>query len=132
MTLRELSQLYWLNREITHDQKRLKELEQLAYAPRGSKLDGMPHMSGYGDALARSVADLADLREAIRQKQARCIVERRRLEAYIAGIEDSLTRDIFTYRFVDGLTWDDVAAHIGHSSEDAVKKTCYRYLRDHE
>ena len=57
----------------------------------------MPHMSGYGDALARSVADIVDLKAIIAAKQQQCIYERNRLERYIDEIPDSVTRQILRY-----------------------------------
>ena len=129
MTKKELSQLYWLNREIEMDMERLRELESMASSPKAQKLDGMPHSSGYGDALARLVAEIVDLKAIIAAKQQQCIHERSRLERYIADIPDSLTRQIFTLRFVNGLTWYQVAMHIGGgNTEDSVRKTCDRYL----
>lgn len=51
------------------------------------------------------------------------------LERYISEISDSLMRQIFTYRFVNGLSWDQVAAKIGGNTGGSVKKMCYRYLK---
>lgn len=129
MTVKELSQLFWLNREIEMDQKRLAELEASASAPHSPNMDGMPHAPGYGDALARCVAEIIDLKAIIAAKQQQCIFERNRLEGYIAEIPDSLTRQIFVLRFINGLSWRQVAYSIGGgNTEDSVKKTCYRYL----
>lgn len=130
MTIKELSQLYWLNREIELDKQKLDELEDLVSGPKAQKLDGMPHMSGYGDALARSVAEIVDLKAIIAAKQQQCIYERNRLERYIDSIPDSLTRQIFSLRFINGLSWEQVAEHIGGwNTESGVKKRCYRYLK---
>ena len=129
MTKKELSQLYWLNREIEMDTKRLQELKSAAYSPKAQKLDGMPRNPGNGDALARLVSEIVDLEAIIAAKQQQCIHERNRLERYIADIPDSLTRQIFTLRFINGLTWYQVAMHIGGgNTEDSVRKTCDRYL----
>jgi len=52
------------------------------------------------------------------------------LEGYIAGIEDSLTRLIFTLKFVEGLGWRQVAQRVGgDNSADSVRMTVIRYLR---
>lgn len=131
VTIKELSQLYWLNREIELDKQKLEELEALVSGPKAVKLDGMPHMSGYGDALARNVAEIVDLKAIIAAKQQQCIFERNRLERYIESIPDSLTRQIFAFRFINGLSWAQVAECIGGgNTESAVKKRCYRYLSD--
>ena len=135
MTVKELSQLYWLQREIDLDMKRLRELEAAAASPKGQKVDDMPRSPGHDDALARMVAEIVDLQAIIEAKRQKCIRERNRLERYISGIDDSLTRQVFLYRFVDGLSWIDVASRITCDSgkdhtEYAVKKRCYRYLRE--
>lgn len=130
MTVKELSQLYWLNREIELDQERLAELERKALSPSSPNLSGMPGGSNYfSSKIERYVADIVDLQMIIQAKQQQCIHERSRLERYIATIPDSLTRQIFTLRFVNGLPWMQVALHLGGSNTaDSVKKTCYRYI----
>ena len=128
MTLKELSQLYYLKREIEMDERRLEELEA-KLQPGGQNLSGMPHGTGVVDKLGIYVAEIADLRDIIAAKRKQCIVERSRLERYIAGISDSLMRQVFTYRFVDGLSWEQVAARIGGgNSADSARKMCRRYI----
>ena len=131
MTIKELSQLYWLNREIEYDQQRLEELEMKAASPATPKLDGMPRSgSPEGSRLEALVLEIIDLQAIIAAKQIQCIHERQRLERYIATVPDSLTRMILTFRFVNGLPWAQVAHSIGGgNTEDSVKKCCYRYLR---
>lgn len=48
--------------------------------------------------------------------------------SYINAIEDSHVRRIMTYRYVDGLSWNDVAKKIGGNTEDSVRKIVERYL----
>ena len=132
MTIRELSQLYYLNREIEEDKRRLAELE-LQALPGSVNMDGMPHAPGVSDKVARYAIEIADLKGIIEAKHQQCLYERNRLERYIASIDDSLTRQIFQYRFVNGLPWAQVAACIGgNNTEDSVKKACYRYLKNNQ
>ena len=130
MTVKELSQLYWLNREIEQDQKRLEELEYKASSPSGPNLTGVPSAKGFTQSkIERYVAEIVDLRAIIAAKQQQCIHERNRLERWICDVPDSLLRMIFTLRFVNGLTWYQVALHIGGGNTEAsVKMACYRYL----
>lgn len=130
MTIKELSQLYWLNREIEEDKRRLDELEAMTTSPKSPKYDGMPHAPGYSDTLARCVAEIVDLKAIIAAKQIQCIHERTRLERYISGIPDSLTRQIFALRFINGLNWHQTAMHVGGGNTDgSVRKRVYRYLQ---
>lgn len=130
MTVKELSQLYWLNREIELDQKRLAELEIKASSVSSPNLSGMPGGSNhFSSKVERYVADVVDLQMIIQAKQQQCLHERNRLERYIADIPDSLLRQIFTLRFINGLSWAQVASHIGgNNTEAGVKMMCYRYL----
>lgn len=129
MTKKELSQLYWLKREIEADQQRLCELEAIAASPGSPRYDGMRHAPGTGDGMARMAAEIVDLKAIISAKQQQCTHERNRLERYIAEVPDSLTRQIFTYRFVNGMSWWQVAARVGGNTADSVRKVVDRYLQ---
>lgn len=130
MTLKELSQLYYLNREIEMDKRRLEELEAKAVSCTPN-LTGMPRSPGVGDRVGRYAAEIVDLRGTIEAKHKQCLYERSRLERYIASIEDSLLRQIFTYRFVNGLPWEQVAACIGGSNTgESVRQAAHRYIKN--
>ncbi len=131
MTVREMSQLYYLNREIEQLQRQLEELECLAEGTTQA-ITGMPHGSGTSDKVGDYAVRIADLRSTIDNRKARCWDELRRLSAYIDGVEDSLTRQILALRYVNGLSWQQVANGVGGgNTEDSVKKICYRYLSTH-
>ena len=130
MTLNELSQLYYLNREIERDQERLEELRAKASAPGAVNYDGMPKNPGFENRLERCIAEIVDLEAIIQAKITQCLHERNRLERYIAEIPDSLTRQIFHLRFSKGLTWLQIAYSVGgNNTEASVKMVCYRYLK---
>ena len=130
MTIKELSQLYYLHREIERDRLRVEEL--MVKATNTTRvITGMPHVPGINDRMGKYAAEIADLRGIIEANIQRCFYERNRLERYINNIGDSLTRQIFTLRFVNGLSWLQVAASIGGNNTDkSVSKTCYRYLEN--
>ena len=129
MTLKELSQLYYLNREIEMDKRRLQELEAQAVSCTPN-LTGMPHAPGVSDKVGRYAAEIVDLRGIIEAKHQQCLYERSRLERYISDIEDSYLRLAFTYRFINGLPWEQVAACIGGSNTaDGVRMMCNRYIK---
>lgn len=128
MTLRELSQLYYLKREIALDRERLAELENRAL-PGAQVMTGLPVSPNVGDKLANYAAEIADLRAMIEEKCCRCLAEQQRLEQYITGIDNSFIRQIFTLRFMEGLTWQRVANRMGgKNSADSVRKISKRFL----
>lgn len=129
MTLKELSQLYYLNREIERDQQRLEELRARASAPGAPNYDGMPKSPSFENRLDRYIAEIVDLEAIIRAKITQCLHERARLERYIAEIPDSLTRQIFQLRFINGLTWTQIAFSVGGgNTEEGVRKRVYRHI----
>jgi len=128
MTARELSQLYYLNREIEQDNVRLAELEAAAMGTT-TKITGLPHGLNVSNKTALA-AEIADMRTAIEAKKALCVVEYNRLMRYINGIEDSLIRQILSLRHVNGLSWQQVAAHIGGGNTDiSVRVAHSRFLK---
>ena len=74
MTKKELSQLYYLNREIEEQQRRLQELETLATSCT-SHITGMPRATGIADKLAIYTAEIVDLRGLIDLNIKKCFYE---------------------------------------------------------
>lgn len=130
MTLKELSQLYYLNREIAADQKRLDELNRMIGAPSSPPISDMPRAPHSVESkVERLAAEIVDLQAIIAARQIQCIHERARLERWISEIPDSLTREIFKCRFVECMSWLQVARNVGGgNTEGSVKMICYRYL----
>ena len=129
MTLKELSQLFWLKKEIALHQQRLAEIRAAMQSPKAQNLSGMPKGGGR-NLIEVQTEEILRLEGMIDKLEQRCREERVKLESYIETIEDSHTRQIFLYRFEYGLTWVQIALKVGGgNTDDSVKKTCYRYLR---
>ncbi len=129
MTAKELSQLYYLNKEIKTDEQRLEELREKSKSPQSARLDGIPGVIGNESRVERYAAEIIDIEAIIAAKREQCIHERNRLERYINDIDDSLIRQIFALRFVDGLSWGQVAARIGgNNTRDSIRMTVKRFL----
>jgi hypothetical protein len=127
MTKKELSQLYWLNREIEEQQRRLAELESLATSCT-SRITGMPHGSGVSDRLAGYVAEIADLRSLIDLNLKKCFYELNRLTRYINCVEDSQMRQILSLRYIHGLSWQKIAFTIGEHDEQYPRRKHNSFL----
>lgn len=129
MTRRELSQLYYLRREINSDRERLAKLE--AAATSASPSNGGGRGSGTPTDRTSLAVEIASLKSLIYDKICREEKELLRLMNYISGVEDSLTRQILTARFVDNLNWVAIAVRVGGgNTPEMVRKRCYRFLRD--
>lgn len=129
MTKRELSQLYWLNREIEEDKKRLAELETAAEGG-AAEITGMPHVSGNGRSLENYAVLIAEQRDLIDTKIRQTVILYNRLNRYIATVQDSLMRQILTLRYVNGMSWVQVAMSIGGgNTADSVRMAHDRFLK---
>jgi hypothetical protein len=128
MTKKELSQLYYLNREIEQYEQKLSELRSVA-CDTSTKITGMPHCGGVSDKVSKIAVEIAYISETIENKKRQCWAEYHRLIDYINGIDDSLTRTIFMHRFVNGMEWEQVAASIGGSTADCCRMIANRYIR---
>lgn len=110
--------------------KNEKELRRKIGAPSSPKISWTPSGGSRENSTERYIAEIVDLEAIIQAKITQCVHERKRLERYISGISDSMTRQIFTLRFVDGLSWRQVAFGVGGgNTEDSVKKTVYRHIK---
>ena len=129
MTKRKLSQLYWLNREIEEDKRKLAELETAAEGG-AAKITGMPHVSGNGHSLENYAVLIAEQRELIDTKIRQTIILYNHINRYIATVPDSLMRQILTLRYVNGMSWVQVAMSIGGgNTADSVRMAHDRFLR---
>ena len=131
MTKKELSQLYYLNREIAQQKQRLAELEDVATGCT-AQITGMPHGSVGGDKVSKYAAEIADLKSLIELNIQKCWYELNRLNRYIASVEDPLIRQIISLRCVNGLPWEQVAASVGGgNTAEGMRKKLNRYLGNH-
>jgi hypothetical protein len=129
MTLKELYQLRDLNREIDMLKRELAQLRASPPGLSGARLTGMPSGTVTGNAVEQYAVTVADLEAMITQRAARCLQERLKLQGYIRSIPDSLTRQIFTLRFVWGYSWTRVAMELRGISADAARMICFRYVK---
>ena len=127
MTEKELSQLYWLNKETAKLQEELKN-KCSGDLYRSPVITGLPKGNAHIDKLAEHAAETDEIRQLIELNLKKIQIERARLERYIAGIEDSETRLIFRLRCINGMFWEDIAADMGYE-RTTVSKKFYRYLK---
>ena len=126
MTRKELSQLYYIKREILSDEQRLIELESAAMAIT-SKMSGFSGGGRISDKTAIAV-EIADLKTIINAKREMLVVHYNKIMRYVAGLDDSFMRQIITYRCIDLLKWKQIAQKIGgRNTEESVRKAYARF-----
>lgn len=132
MTVKELSQLYYLNKQIARDQRELEQLEAQVGA-RSPKMDDMPHAKGgQASEVERLAVEMTALRDLLRARINRRVIERKRLQDFIDQVDPVKTSHIFELRFVDCMSWAQVADAVGGgNTAESCKKACYRYLDEY-
>lgn len=129
MTLQELSEYYKLREQLQQDTEILESLRAKA-EPGAAALTGMPHSTGVNDKVAFLAVEIADLETSIEVLQAAAAEEKKKLESYIATIEDNRVRIICRLRFLRCLSWKEVAGYMGWSyTGKGVREILYAYLR---
>ena len=121
LTKKELSQLYWLNREIEEEKRKLSELEAAA-AGCTAKITGLPHVSGVHDKIGDLGILIAEQRDLIDLKVRQSVIEYNRLNRYIASVDDTQMRMILSLRYVNGLSWQEIAANMGQDGDGSTQR----------
>jgi len=112
LTRRELAQLYYLEKEIQMLQGRIQTLEQEIESCTQT-LTGMPKSGNGRGKIADIAAELVDMKRLLDLKRQERIYTRNRIIRYIQEIKDSEARMIIEYRFIDHLSWRQVAKRMG-------------------
>ena len=129
MTKKELSQLYYLKKEIRQLEQRIRELETAATSCT-SKITGLPQGPGINDKIGNYAAQIADLKSLLDLNLKKCFYELNRLDRYIQSVDDPLLRQIMTYRFINGYSWSKISYTIGgNNTPDGLRIKMMRFLR---
>ena len=128
MTQKELSQLNYLRQEILEIQCRIKVLETLA-TKCTAQISDMPRAQPINDKIGTYAAQIADLKAELEIKVYRCCQEFLRLNRYIEEVEDRQMRIILALRYIQGLTWQQIAHKIGKNDEQYPRKKHNTFFR---
>ena len=119
MTKKELMQCFYLNREIMNDTEELVNMKIRARDESGFCSD--------------DEKQIKSREKRIVEKIRRCTQIKDEIEKFINSIDDSLTRQIFYYRYVKCMTWKKVSYMTGgYNSDEGVRKIAERYLKSIE
>lgn len=90
------------------------------------KIEGFPCME-YGKLKERLY-----MRKATLQSLENELIDKiGEVETFIASIEDSRMRRIVSFRFIDGMTWEQVGINMGGGNNaDTMKKAFYRFMEE--
>lgn len=106
-----------LRRRIEKLQDNINKLEPVKDSVKGTRRDGTIGsitISGYPvPAYYRYKNQLETRKTMLREKEKELLEMVNAVEEYITGIDDSRIRRILRYRYLDGMTWQQVAKNMG-------------------
>lgn len=128
MTVKELQQLFYLEKIIQHERDKLDDL-RASVDLHSPGLSDMPKAPGARDKLGETVPKIVDQEAEIRKNIQIYSQTREKLLQYIASVPFVRIKLIMSLRFIDKKSWLEVAEEIGgKETEYSVKKAVYRYL----
>lgn len=120
MTQHELSQMRILNREIACKKDRLHEFEILERGGR-QKITGLARLKM--DELTPTLQEsIGILRRQIELDLLKCMGLLLNMENFISSIDDSQLRMILSLRYINGLSWQQIAFSIGEHDEQYPRR----------
>lgn len=138
-----LKQYIDLQKEIDETKERIKRTEkQLAAIEKsGTVIDSVTggmggiqryKIEGFPCAEYGKLKERLYMRKATLQSLENELMDKiGQVETFISSIEDSRMRRIISFRFVDGMSWRNVAMNIGGSNnEDSVRMAFNRFMEE--
>lgn len=114
MTEKHLSEMKLLNREIALDKSHLASLEAQLRHYKNEEISSR----------------IRSLKAKIEAKIKHSLALYDEINDFIMSIDDALIRLIIALRFINSLTWEQIALHIGgNNTADGVRKLYKRYAK---
>ena len=130
MTLKELSQIYYLRKEKDLLREKAEKIRSEAESTT-QNLSGLPGSGKVSDKVGDGSAAIICLQVKIEQTEQKIAEEIVRLEQYLDSVSDSYILQIFRLRFEECMKWEEIADRL-HTTSYSVKHICYRYLKRSE
>ncbi len=135
MQKKDLEQLCHLNREIELLKRQIESISPdiVSDSVKGSSA-GFPYtqhtilISGM-EGLARYDKKLTRLKKQLKRKLDEIMDVVDELNEQISLVSDSEMRQILTLRYINNLTWQQVAYHIGEGDESYPRRKCGKFLK---
>ena len=118
----QLKQLRYLKDEVDLLSQRIARLEW--------RIERNSRCRWRGRSTEAFGARLIALRRRLVFRRNCCMAQLEALCAFIDQIDDSRMRQIMVGRYIDGITWKEVAARIGERDEQFPRRLHNRFLKD--
>lgn len=128
MTDEQYAREKWVSRYI--DAKRYAEHLRQEYQRLGEQatsvtpnLSGMPSPHGCpSDKVGQAAAERADLMDDIMEQERMCRAVIHQIESAVRKVDDLQLRQILRCRYIDGISWSDIAEELHYSLRSVHRK----------
>lgn len=129
MTIKDLSQYYYISKNIEKRKRRLEELNSSILS--SSKISEIKvSSSNYGDdSTSRIAIKIAELKSLLQEDYKKLINEEIKINTFVNTIESEEIKFIIISRFIEFNTWDDIADKM-HFTRTAPYYKLKKYLRE--
>lgn len=131
MTVKELQELYYLDKAIKYEKDRLDDL-RAALDLHSPGLSDMPKAPGARDKMGDIVPEIVDQEAQIIENIRKYNEMKDRLVKYINSVPFVKIKTIMNLRFIDKKTWQEVADYMdngtGKVTADSVRMAVNSYL----
>ena len=128
MTLQDLNRYLALQKQLDSARESLLDLQDAA-VPGAQVLTGMPHAPGVKDKVGNLAIMIADTKTEIERMEQELAAMEADVDAFIRTIPNVELRNIFRFRFLLRLSWEDVAEMCRwRYTETALRKRVITYL----
>jgi len=140
MSKEELQEYIDIMELVRHTENRIKGIEDTLKNLEGRVDTADIVMGGVGgghrfhiegsEECTRIKSELYAKKLSLNRLEAELLKRGRRVEEFIAGINEARKKRIFILRYIDGMSWNEVAENMGPgNSPDAVRMEHNRYVK---
>lgn len=109
-----------LEQNIERDMEELQRLESRAEKIT-SMVSDMPKGGNQGDRLQLAVDRICELKVSLNQRIDAAVEKRKEIETVIETLEDKTLQLLLRYRYIDGMTWEQIAVKMDYCWRQVVR-----------
>lgn len=129
ITFEEASQIYYINKEIKHLQKELRDLEAERKYYKPSILSDMPKGRGeYRNIADEFLEKQEKLEDMLRYSLRKLQEERKKIEEFLESVENAEMRLILRLRCINNKSWGEIGKEIG-ADRTTISKKFYNFFK---
>ncbi len=127
MTVEEINNIYYINKEIDKIQKELYDLKTKNFYGR-TMLTGMPKGNPEHDIFSEYAENIKTHEDMLHYNLKMLYVERKKMEDFLASIEDAELKLIIRLRTVNNMKWEEIGIELGMDRRTASRKF-YKFFK---